>query len=367
MSITHPTVSLGFHGSVRRCDACEPKTIVPLPDDDRGHSNLYLRNMNAAFSQEAWGEEAPQALATHLKGNQAVLFSRSSNLYGALDNDDTFSYAGGMSFASKFVNGGAAPAFYINNLRKDGAERTVDLKTWLATELNQRNWNPTWIRHMQASGYAGAREMNAGIEHLYGFQATTEEHVDGTFWQNTFDVYVADKHGLDLEGFFERENPHARQGILARLLEVDRQGSYTFSDADRHRLMTDYVRSVARHGVACSANICGNTRLQQFVAASAPLVPGLGTLELQQFAQRVARATTALQPRPAATQTTTAARPVPTRPPTVDGFGMQETVTRFADTQSPTTPGFDWLVASALLLIITAGTAWEAGRSYGLL
>jgi cobaltochelatase CobN len=73
---------------------------------------------------------------------------------------------------------------------------------------------------MQASGYAGALEMSAEIEHLYGFQATAKEHVDGTFWQNTFDVYVTDKHGLDLEQFFEQENPHARQGLLARLLEV---------------------------------------------------------------------------------------------------------------------------------------------------
>lgn len=325
-------------------------------------ANLYLHNMNAAFSQETWGEDAPRALATHLKGNQAVLFSRSSNLYGALDNDDTFSYAGGMHFASKVVNGGAAPDFYINNFRKDGAETAVDLKTWLATELRQRNWNPAWIQHMQASGYAGAREMTSGIEHLYGFQATAQEHVDGTFWQNTFDVYVADKHGLDLEGFFERENPHARQGILARLLEVDRQGSYTFSDDDRHRLTADYVRSVARHGVACSANICGNARLQQFVSASAALVPGLGNLEIRQFARRVSRATSAPRPRPLvqdADTSTSATR----RPPDVNGFVIEETVTSLSPSTPAASPGFDWLVAAILLCVVAAGTAWESGRS----
>jgi cobaltochelatase CobN len=331
-------------------------------DDPGTLANLYLHNMNAAFSQESWGEEAPQALATHLKGNQAVLFSRSSNLYGALDNDDTFSYAGGMHFASKFVNGGAAPAFYINNLRKDGSEKTVDLKTWLATELNQRNWNPTWIRHMQTSGYAGAREMNAGVEHLYGFQATAAEQMDGTFWQNTFDVYVADKHGLQLDEFFERENPHARQGILARLLEVDRQGSYTFSDADRERLMADYVRSVARHGVACSANICGNMRLQRFVAANAPLVQGLGQIDVQQFARRMARATTALQPQPPAADASAMPAP-PSRAPTVSGFVMQETITRIDNASQPA-PRFDWVVGALLLAVIAAGTAWEAGRNY---
>ena len=259
-------------------------------------AGLFFHYMNYAFSSETWGATAPKALESHLKGNEVVLFSRSSNLYGALDNDDTYAYVGGLNLATKVANGGVAPQFYIHNLRKSDAESLVDMKTWLARELNARAWNPKWLKEMQRSGYAGAREMFKELEHLYGFQATSPEQMDGTFWQNSYDVYVADKHGFDMDKFFEKENPFAQQWIVSRLLEVDRQGSYRFSDAERARLVETYVRSVNRHGVSCSANTCGNQRLHQFVAEQAFLIPGLGSQELRAFGERVARAT---RPNPA--------------------------------------------------------------------
>ena len=60
-------------------------------------------------------------------------------------------------------------------------------------------------------------------------------------------------------------SPHARQTVLARLLEVDRQGIQRFSADDRKMLLTEYARSIARDGVACNAQTCGNTVLQQHI------------------------------------------------------------------------------------------------------
>ncbi|MEQ1909615.1 MAG: cobaltochelatase subunit CobN, partial [Vicinamibacterales bacterium] len=259
-------------------------------EDPDGIARLKFHYMSYAYSPDIWGETAPKALESQLRGNQMVLFSRSSNLVGALDSDDVYGMVGSLSNASKFVNG-EAPDFYINNLRKSGSERPVDLKTWLSTELNQRNWNRKWLEHMKNSNYAGARQMADGLDFLYGFQATTPDSMDGTFWQNSYDVYVADKYGMELDKFFEKDNPHARQGMLARFLQVDHEGSYKFSDAERDRMIREYVRSVNAHGVACSANICGNPRLQQAVAEAAGTVSGLGDLELHKFGETLARAT----------------------------------------------------------------------------
>lgn len=225
----------------------------------------YLRYMNFAYSAEGWGESAPAALASHLQSNQAVLFSRASTLYGALDNDDTYQYAGGLTAATRAVSG-QAPRFWLHNLRRVGDAETVDARTWLATELNARQWNPKWIGAMQRSGYAGAREMFKEIEHLYGFQATVPEQMSGEFWQRTYDVYVADKLGLGMDDFFRKANPHAQQGILARLLEVDRQGSYRFSEAERAELLRRYAASVGRDGLSCTANTCGNPVLMAHIA-----------------------------------------------------------------------------------------------------
>ncbi|MGC8761509.1 MAG: cobaltochelatase subunit CobN [Bryobacteraceae bacterium] len=234
-----------------------------------GVAEAYLRHNNYAYSADDWGESAPHALATQLAGNQAIVHSRATNLYGVLDNDDFFDFAGGLSAATKSVNGGKAPELYVANLRRRGHERLDDFRQTLSAELQSRVWNPKWIREMQRSGYAGAREMADHLENVYGWQATTPEKVDGSVWEKSYEVYVEDRHRLGLKQFFAKENPHARQYMLARLLEVDRQGSYRFSAQQRAVLVREYLHSVAQNGVGCSANTCGNRVLQRYVAGQA--------------------------------------------------------------------------------------------------
>ncbi len=256
-----------------------------------GLAGVYLNHMNHAYSGDLWGEAIPGALATHLKGNQAIIHSRTINVYGVLDNDDFYDFAGGLNAATKTANGGAAPAFYVNDMKTRGKEKVTGIQTYIATELNARYWNPKWIREMQKAGYAGAREIADTMENLYGWQATSAEHMDGTFWQTSYEVYVADKNGMDMDQFFEKANPHARQFMLARMIEVDRQGSHRFSDKQRAELVQRYVRNVARLGATCSANTCGNLKLHQYIATEAAMVPGLGKAELTAFGRNMARAT----------------------------------------------------------------------------
>lgn len=258
---------------------------------EKGLAEMYLHHMNHAYSEKLWGDEVGTALHQHLKGNQAVIHSRTTYVYGLLDNDDSYQFAGGLNIATKSVNDGAPPQFYINNLRARGKEKIESFRTFLVKELSTRYWNPKWIREQQNSGYAGARQFVKEMEYLYGWQATSKEHIDGQLWQKSFDVYVADKNGLAMDAFFEQANPHARQWQLARMLEVDHQGTYKFSDADRGALIERYVKSVIAHGAACSANTCGNAQLHEFIARQAPMVTGLGNAELQAFAQAMAKAT----------------------------------------------------------------------------
>lgn len=307
--------------------------------DSNAVGDIFMHNSNFVFSSETWGGTTGGALAAHLSGNQAVLFSRTSTLFGAADNDDVYQYFGGLGAATKQVNGGAAPDMFINNLRKDGASSMSSLQEWLASELNTRNWNEKWLKEMQRSGYGGAREMAKGLEYLYGFQATASEHMDGTFWQNSFDVLVNDRHHLGLQQFFDDVNPHAQQSILARLLEVDRQGSYRFSEADRATLVQKYVASVVRSGISCTANTCGNIEVNQYASEEAARIQGLGQEALRRFGQRLAHATgwtpQQFASAPAAVREglRAGARPVPTTepppsapapPPDVTGFKLEE-------------------------------------------
>jgi cobaltochelatase CobN len=292
---------------------------------------LYTASMGFGYSADRWGTASGAALSAHLRSIDAVQFSRSSNLYASLDNDDTYQYVGGLRTAIAQV-ATRAPDVYLHDLRQAGSEKVVSLREWLAVELHSRQLNPTWLREMQQSGYAGAREMSKEIEHLYGFQKTAPEHLDAHTWQTVLDVFVKDSYRLGLQRFFEEQNPHARQTLLARLLEIDRQGIQRFTAVDRRMLLTEYARSVARDGAACNAQICGNVVLRQHV-----------TQELRRNGD-AADATTmdaafrrTLMKAPA---TPVPARPVPTRPvPTpADRFVEWRTLSTYVTSWTRTWP-----------------------------
>jgi cobaltochelatase CobN len=236
-------------------------------DEPQTMAQLYLTKMNFVYSEKAWGRTVPKLLENQLRGNETILHSRSSNLYGAVDNDDVYQWMGGLRVASETV--GAKPELLINNMRRAGEEKIEDARKFIAAELNGRNWNPKWISEMQKEGYSGARVMMNSVEYLYGWQATAPETISPTVWKKTYDVYVADEYELGINRFFETANPAAKQVLVARLLEVDRQGTYQFTPEERTRLVKEYVRLVSQFGVACSANVCGNPRLRSAVLAEA--------------------------------------------------------------------------------------------------
>ena len=237
-------------------------------NDQKALADLYLRNMGYAYSRELKGARVEGNLNAQLSNNEAVIHSRSTNLYGVLDNDDTFQFAGGLHAATT-VASGKAPELLISNVRKAGQERFESMRGFLDRELRSRAWNPKWIEGMKASGYSGARQIAKEMEHLYGLRATAPEQVDPAVWQEMFEVYLKDKHKLGLAEFFEKENPHAQQMVAARLLEVDRQGVYRFSGADRRMLLAAYIRSVNRQGASCYVNACDNPRLARYIQTAA--------------------------------------------------------------------------------------------------
>lgn len=260
-------------------------------DEPETMAQLYLSKMNYVYTEKTWGRTVPKLLENQLRGNESILHSRSSNLYGAVDNDDVYQWMGGLRVASEAA--GAKPELLINNMRRPGQEKLEDARKFIATELNARNWNPKWISEMQKEGYSGAREMMKAVENLYGWQATAAETISPTVWKKMYDVYVADEYKLGMEKFFDAANPAAKQNIVARLLEVDRQGTYKFTAEERQNLIKNFAQMVSRAGVACSANTCGNRKLIDHVQREARLLSKneLSKQDVSKLERRFAEAT----------------------------------------------------------------------------
>lgn len=208
----------GLGGKVLRTDAWE---------DDGELADSYLQQMQYGYGPDPahWGEIPAQgnAYAEHLRGTQAAVLSRSSNLYGMLTTDDPFSYLGGLSLAVRHLDG-RAPEVYISNLRDPGSSRVETAAAFLAKELQTRQFHPGWIKEMQREGYAGTLEVVSSMDNFWGWQAVDPGTVRDQQWQEFHDVYVKDRHKLGLRRWFRDNNPQALAQIVERMLEAHRKG-----------------------------------------------------------------------------------------------------------------------------------------------
>jgi cobaltochelatase CobN len=233
-------------------------------DTDAGMADDYLRKLGHAYGNGFWGDPMEDVFRLALSGTEKIVHSSSTALYGALDNDDFYMYMGGLATAVRNMDG-TTPDMVVTNTRDPGRPEMTSIEKFIGTEFRSRYVNPTWIEGMQKEGYAGAGEMRAFTEYLWGWDATAPEVIDDAKWQETFDVYVEDKHDLGMEQFFETNSPFAYQDMTARMVETIRKGYWEADSATATTLLEEYVASVNRHGVGCAEFTCGNPRLQEYV------------------------------------------------------------------------------------------------------
>ncbi|MCD8351031.1 MAG: cobaltochelatase subunit CobN [Planctomycetaceae bacterium] len=263
-----------------------------LWQDDASIADTFLRHTGYAYGENFWGVPAQPSLSANLADASVAWHSSSSNLYGLMDNDDMFMYLGGMSLAITRLSG-HSPTTVITEQRSGDAVTVRDLRFMLGREMRSRYLNPKWIEGMMADNYAGAGEMSKYVEHLWGWQVTAPDDVDVSMWSQTYDVYVADKYGMDVKEFMADANPWAFQSLTSRMLEAVRKGYWSPPESVRSSLAAEYAMNVITKGVACCDHTCNNPQLNQMVMTliSLPgvLSPEIATqfkLAMEQSAQK---------------------------------------------------------------------------------
>ncbi|MDR3152974.1 MAG: cobaltochelatase subunit CobN, partial [Deltaproteobacteria bacterium] len=247
-------------------------------DDPETVSRTFREQTGYAYGQEMWGEGARDSLELNLSGAKVAWHSRSSRVYGVLDNDDNFMYLGGLTMAITSLSE-RPPDAYIVDSRSPGQVRMAPLAGFIGQETRARYLNPTWIEGMKAEGYSGAGEMSDFVEFLWGWQVTAPQAVDTALWDQSYEVYVEDKYGQNLPEFMDENNAWAFQSITGRMLEAVRKGYWAPSEEVRTKLASDYAMSVINRGVACCDHTCNNPMLNQMVMNIISL-PGVMSPEL---------------------------------------------------------------------------------------
>lgn len=230
-------------------------------------ADVYFNRVGHLFGQGYWGERpGGKALAVDvfkmaLKDAKAAIHSRSSNVFATLDNDDVFQYLGATAMAIRQVDG-KTPETYILNLAdgKGGKHETLD--KFMGREMRSRYTNPEWVKAMLDEGYSGARFVMKVTEHLWGWQVTVPEAVDGAKWQEMYETYVADRNHIGVkEKFREAKNLLAYQAVVDKMLVAINKGYWQADPKVKTHLEQVNREVIAEAGVACNAASCSSPEI----------------------------------------------------------------------------------------------------------
>ena len=218
-------------------------------EDDADMSENYVDRMGFAFGSGIWGEKVANKLyRKNLKGTDAALFSRSSNVYGLLTSDDPFQYLGGIAQAVRNIDG-KTPELFITNLRNKDKGKVETIQKFMSKELRTRYLHPQWIEAMQEEGFAGASEIVGLVQNAWGWEVMDPDSLRDDQWQEFVEVYVNDKFDLDMKAFFEKNNPDALAKISERFLEAIRKGYFKTDKETIKKLVETYMEMANKHDV----------------------------------------------------------------------------------------------------------------------
>ena len=236
-------------------------------------ADVYFNRIGHVYGQGYWGEQpggkklAVDIFKMALKGSKAVVHSRSSNVYGVLDNDDNFQYLGGTALAIRQVDG-RTPETHILNLSDPKAGRHETLDKYMGRELRTRYTNPEWIKSMMKEGYSGARYIKNVTDNLWGWQVTVPEAVDGTKWNEMYETYVTDRNQLGIKQMFrEAKNLLAYQAVVDRMLVAINKGYWKADPVVKATLERVNREVIAETGVACDETSCSSQEVSALAKA----------------------------------------------------------------------------------------------------
>ena len=238
----------------------------------------------------------------NLKGIEIVTNSRSSNLYGILDNDDFFQYVGGMSVAVQSLDENRKPPqVQIVNLRVGGKESIQSLEDFLKTELRARALNDKYLEGMMGSGYSGMKEISELVDNLWGWQVTTPHAVGNYMWDDVYTKLITDS---DVSDAFKEYNPYAYQSMLTRMIDANAKGYWSPSDEAMIRnLAKELAEAVVASGVACCHHTCGNPTLNNHIAGILS-IPGVVEKDVRDQWQKLTEEATNQKITPTGAQST---------------------------------------------------------------
>ncbi len=272
-------------------------------NDSSDIAKQFISRMSHVYNSLGdWGGYKPDQEKLYqqvLSNVDATVHSRSSALYGAVDNDDFYQYLGGLNLAVSYArNDGKYPESYVMNLQNykidadgnwiGGTPAMDTLQDFLEKEFYARYMNQKWFDGMKQHDYAGAREIAKVLDNLWGWAVTNPDLISDKMWNDIYEQFLTGENGEWL-----KSEPYSYQSSVARLIQAIAQEDGKYWNANQevlNQLIKDYVESVVETGVACCHHTCGNPTFDKFIAGQLS-VAGVNPEDQEEFLKTLQEAT----------------------------------------------------------------------------
>lgn len=248
----------GIQGMVEAGDRWENESEI---------AETYINNMGAAYgSEEDWEKMHDYAFEAALTHTDVVVQPRQSNTWGALSLDHVYEFMGGMNLAVRNVTG-KDPEAYLSDYRNRNNARMQEVKEAIGVESRTTILNPAYIKEKMKGGAGDASGFADIIRNTYGWNVMKPTAIDDELWDDIYDTYVADRHGLGIKDYFTSTNPAAIEEMTAVMLETVRKGMWDASPEQVEALANLHTEIVNEYSPSCSGFVCDNAKLRDFIAS----------------------------------------------------------------------------------------------------
>jgi cobaltochelatase CobN len=187
--------------------------------DDADVARVYEAWGGYAYRRGRSGEAAAEAMRDCFARIEVAVKNVDNREHDILDSDDCYQYHGGMVATVRALTG-REPAAYMGDSSDPSRVIARTLPEEARRVFRARVANPRWIASMIRHGYKGAAELQATVDYLFGYDATTGV-VDDWMYERVAQRYLLDEN---VAAFMSRSNPWAAREIAERLLEAAERG-----------------------------------------------------------------------------------------------------------------------------------------------
>ncbi len=230
----------------------------------------FVNNMCALYGDTLhWGKADPSVFKAAVTNTDVIVQPRQSNTWGPISLDHVYEFTGGLSLVASSING-KEPDAVMADYRNPYLPKLQDANQAVAVEVRSSLLNPVFISERMKGDATTAQMFGEMFRNVFGWNVMRQSVLNENIYDDLYDIYIEDCYDLGIKEYFDKTNLAAFQEMTATMLESARKGYWKASDAQLKNVAKLHAETTEKFGAPCTEFVCGNQKLQEYVANALP-------------------------------------------------------------------------------------------------